>query len=271
MTAAAAGARGSNPGGIGAAFDWRLERHEELASTSDTCIEAARAGAPAGLAVLARRQTAARGSLGRAWTSIPGNLLLSVLLRPARPAPEAARFALLAGVALAEALSPLLPVPAALTLKWPNDVLLAGHKLAGILVDSAATPGGAIDWLVIGIGVNLAAAPDLPDRPATALAAHLPQALVPTPEAFAETLLARLADWCETEARHGFAPVRAAWLRRAAPLGAAIGFRPSGAAAPVAGHFAGLDADGALLIADEQGQPRRFASGEVLSPEAVWS
>ena len=138
---------------------WRLEQYQELGSTSDELVRRARAGEPAGLAVLAFRQTAGRGSRGRAWTAPEGNLNLSLLLRPARPVAEAGLFSLISGIAVAEALEGL--GAKGLSLKWPNDILCNGAKLAGILID--ATPDGErLEWLGIGIGINLKAAPAIP-------------------------------------------------------------------------------------------------------------
>lgn len=238
---------------------WRLQVHDVLPSTSDFCRARAADGEPDGLAVLALRQTRARGSRGRDWTSPAGNLSLSVLLRPREQAREAGQWSLLAGVALADALAPVVPDPALLRLKWPNDVLLGGAKLAGILVDSAAAPDGALDWLVIGIGVNLAVAPDVPGR---AVACVADVAAPPSPEAFAAVLLARLADWRGVRAREGFAAVRRAWLGRAAAPGSAVTLRLGERL--IGGDFAGLADDGALLL-NTEGRIRAFATGEVLS------
>jgi BirA family transcriptional regulator, biotin operon repressor / biotin---[acetyl-CoA-carboxylase] ligase len=125
---------------------WRLRVHEVLPSTSDLCRSLAADGEPAGLAVLARRQTRGRGSRGRDWESPPGNLFLSVLLRPAGRARDAAQWSLLAGVALGEAFAAYLPDASMLRLKWPNDVLVGGKKIAGILVDSSADAAGMVGW-----------------------------------------------------------------------------------------------------------------------------
>jgi BirA family biotin operon repressor/biotin-[acetyl-CoA-carboxylase] ligase len=237
---------------------WRLSVHEALASTSDFCRDRALAGEPAGLAVLARRQTAGRGTQGRGWESPAGNLFLSVLLRPRATAREAAQWSLLAAVALTEALAPLLPDPRALTLKWPNDVLLHGRKLAGILAESALSADRA-EFLVIGFGVNLAVAPDLPDRPTACVAQVGP---APAPEAFAPALLDRLERWADVQAQEGFAPVRAAWLARGPDRGAPIRLRVG--PTTCAGAFAGLGPDGSLLLA-AGGGVRAFVAGEVLA------
>ena len=248
---------------------WRLRSFEALASTSDLLIQLAVAGEPAGLAVLAARQTVGRGSRGRAWTSTPGSLALSVLLRPPGPASRAGQWALLAAVTLAEALAHHEP-GAALSLKWPNDVLLDGRKLGGILIDSTAAsveparmpcaPGGStgdggLDWLVIGFGANLGAAPDLPDRVVAGLGSGA------APAAVAATLLDRVDHWQRVVLLDGFSPVRAAWLARAHPPGTHLRLRAG--AAEVGGEFAGLADDGALLLRTG-GRVHSFSTGEVL-------
>lgn len=237
---------------------WRLRVHEVLPSTSDLCRALAASGEPAGFAALARRQTAGRGSRGRDWESPAGNLYLSVLLRPRERARDAAQWSLLAGVALVETLAVYLPDPSALRLKWPNDVLLRGRKLAGILVDSSADADGMVEWLVIGLGANLAQAPEVPGRAVACLADI---AAPPAPEEVAERLLARLAHWQAVRAANGFAPIRAAWLSRAPEPGSPVTLRLG--QTQLAGAFAGLGDDGALLLTTESGT-RTFATGEVL-------
>ena len=169
---------------IATAVSWRLEIHDSLASTSAVCRAAAEAGAPPGLAVIARQQTAGRGTNGRAWASPRGNLYLSVLLRPDMPVRDAPLLGPKAGEALVAALASFSAKP--LTLKHPNDILIDGAKLAGILVESA-TSGDRLDWLVIGIGVNLAVAPALADRETARLGPH-------DPETVAHAILHALSD-----------------------------------------------------------------------------
>jgi BirA family biotin operon repressor/biotin-[acetyl-CoA-carboxylase] ligase len=235
---------------------WRLEIYDSLGSTSDLCRERAARGEPPGLAIMARRQERGRGSHGRAWSSPPGNLYVSVLLRPGGPAAEGGLWSLLAAVALAEAVEPLLPDHAALRLKWPNDLLLNSRKLAGILLDSAAE-AGALGALVIGFGLNLAAAPALADREAAALAEV---AVPPAPERVAAALLDRLGHWCGRQATEGFGPVREAWLARAPEPGTPMKLRQG--SRDVGGTFAGLGPDGALLL-DTGGIRHAFAAGEI--------
>lgn len=238
---------------------WRLAVHESLPSTSDFCHARALAGEPEGLAVLARRQTQGRGTNGRAWHSPVGNLYLSVLLRPDEPARNVAEWSLLAAVTLAEALAGLLPDPGALGLKWPNDVLLDGAKLAGILTESVATPEGTLDCIVVGFGVNVAVAPDLPDRQTACLAAVMAP---PGVEAIAWAVLDRLDDWRRRRVQEGFAPVRAAWLARGPLPGTPVALRVGEATRR--GAFAGLGADGSLLLATGGGV-QAFAAGEIMA------
>jgi BirA family transcriptional regulator, biotin operon repressor / biotin---[acetyl-CoA-carboxylase] ligase len=238
---------------------WRLEIHETLPSTSAALVARAEAGAAAGLALLAHRQTAGHGRQGRGWSSPAGNLHLSLLLRPSGPARELPQWSLLAGVALAEAAREVVPDPAAIRLKWPNDLLRDGAKCAGILADGALAPDGAVAWLVLGFGVNLVAAPPLPDRPTARLGAAL------LPEAFARRLLARLDHWRDALAAQGFAPIRAAWSAFGPAPGEAIAVRAGGGWRH--GRFAGLAPDGGLLL-EEGSMCHTIAAGEVLDQTA---
>ena len=242
---------------------WRLTVHPSLPSTSALCCARAADGEPEGLAVLALQQTEGRGSRGRTWSSPPGSLSLSVILRPDVPAAQAGQWALLAGVAMAEGLGGFLPDASALGLKWPNDVLLNGKKLGGILVESAASQGGRIDWLVIGFGANLAVVPVLPDRPAVAALAEAGAS--PAPEAAAVAILDRLDHWQGARSLTGFGAVRAAWLQFTQPIGSALRLKLRHG--DVQGRFAGLTDDGGLLLQTAEGV-RAYATGEVLLGDA---
>ena len=132
-----------------------------------------------------------------------------------------------------------LDAPLPLLLKWPNDVLLGGGKLAGVLIDSALTPSGKIDWVVIGVGINLAHAPSLPDRPTACLADH---GISVGPRAMAERLMATIDHWRAQE----LPTIRAAWLARAHPIGTHL--RVQHGTEIIEGAFDGLAADGALQI-----------------------
>ncbi|BDG72572.1 biotin--[acetyl-CoA-carboxylase] ligase [Roseomonas fluvialis] len=234
---------------------FRLRVHAALPSTSDLVAQLAASGEPDGLAVLAHRQTAGRGTQGRAWESRAGNLHLSVLLRPAEPLRHAPQWGLLAAVALGDAVAATIPDPRAITLKWPNDLMLNGAKAAGILAEASPDDQGGIAWLCLGIGVNLDHAPQVEGRVTACLADT--GIVAPRPEAFAETLLAALDGRRTQRITEGFAPIRAAWLERGPALDTHLALSSG-----IAGRFAGLAEDGRLLLATG-GRVHALASGEL--------
>jgi BirA family biotin operon repressor/biotin-[acetyl-CoA-carboxylase] ligase len=236
---------------------WRLEIFSELPSTSDFCIARAKEGEAEGLAVFAARQSAGRGSRGRNWLSPPGNVALSVLLRPDMAPAQSSIFPLLAGIAVAEAVAAALPNGPAPMLKWPNDVLLNGEKCAGLLID--ATPDkNRIDWLVVGIGINAGYAPELSDRVVTCLAAHGATA---TALEVAESVLARLSNWLDIFAKNGTSPIIEAWTKNAHPIGTPLQVKTPSQI--IAGNFAGLSPRGELLLSAEN-RIESFSTGEIL-------
>ncbi len=210
-------------------------------------------GEAEGLAVLALEQTAGRGRYGRVWRSAPGSLNLSLLLRPARGLADGIGVSLLMAVELHEAVRATRRSGAGLMVKWPNDVLLDDGKLAGILIEGG---GGASPFLVVGVGVNLGAAPELAERRTSFVDAAA------EPEAFATRLLAQLDGALQAFATEGLEPVRQAWLRVAHPVGTALHVSlPDGTT--LEGGFAGLADDGALLL-DHAGATLTVRAGDVL-------
>ena len=240
-------------------MQFRLECHEVLESTSSLVKQRAEDGAAEGLAIQALRQSAGRGRQGRGWDSPAGNLYISVLLRPAVPIRDAPQWSFVAAVALAETLNGLLPEASKLSLKWPNDLLLQGAKAAGILVETGIAPSHALDWICIGIGVNIMSKPNLPDRPTACLAEYL--AAPPAPEALAQSLLVSLAHWHDVRLQQGFAPIREAWLRHAPAMGAPISLKRDGAL--LEGAFAGLSPEGGLLLAKGR-EVQLILAGEII-------
>ena len=240
-------------------MQFRLECHEVLESTSSLVKQRAEEGAAEGLAIQALRQSAGRGRQGRGWDSPAGNLYLSVLLRPAVPLREAPQWSFVAAVALADTLSALLPEAAELSLKWPNDLLLKGAKAAGILVETGVAPSHALDWICIGMGVNIATKPSLPDRPTACLAEYLPEP--PAPDSLAAALLQNLVLWHETRLRQGFDPIRDAWLCHAPAMGAPVSVRRDGAL--LEGSFAGLSPEGGLKLA-KGSEVQLILAGEII-------
>ncbi len=237
---------------------FRLQIHDSLTSTQSLATELAERGEPAGLAILARRQSAGRGRAGRNWQSEAGNLHISILLRPDAPARDIAGYALLAAVALHDAAAHH-ATGRTLSLKWPNDLMEGEAKLAGILSEAALDDRGGIAHLIFGIGVNLAHAPEVAGRAVTALGP------IP-PEAFAATLLEQLGHWLERRESEGFAPIRAAWIERGPERGSRMTLRQGDN--PVSGRYEGLAEDGGLMLATAEG-PHVFHAGEVMErPDA---
>jgi len=222
----------------------------ETGSTNADMLLLARQGVEEGMWLRAERQTAGRGRQGRGWTSPAGNLSASTLVRLRPNDPPAATLALVAAVALHEAVGVF---GVAAQLKWPNDLLIAGAKLSGILLERSD------DAVVVGIGVNLSHHPDLPDRPTTSLAAD---AALVAPAVFLDVLAETFARWLERWRGEGIAAIRSAWLAAAHPVGTALSVRlPDGSARD--GLFDGLDPDGALILRLASGQRHVIHAADV--------
>jgi len=230
---------------------YRKVAFDELDSTNSEARRLAQSGETGPLWITATRQTAGRGRRGRVWDSAPGNLAATLLLRPEAPAAIIGQLSFAAALAVAEMAVHFAP-SAAITVKWPNDVLAEGGKLAGILLE--AGPG----WLAIGIGVNLAGFPQGTEFPATSLAQQ--GIAAPSSEDALTVLAARFAHWYALWMSEGFETMRAAWLARAGGLGLPIRARLPHETRE--GVFEGIDSAGALLL-NEQGQVRAIAAGEV--------
>jgi BirA family biotin operon repressor/biotin-[acetyl-CoA-carboxylase] ligase len=237
---------------------YRVHYYETIGSTNDEAKRLARAGAPEGTLVWAAEQTAGRGRRGRSWASPPGNLYLSLVLRPGGPPGRAAQLGFVAALALGEALDQVTGTRLALRFKWPNDILANGNKLAGILLESETDRSGAVDFLVIGTGVNLVSGPNAAEYPATSLAAEGLGTLPPEP--LLEAFVRRFDRWASRWRGEGFVPVREAWLTRASGIGQAILVRLE--RTTLAGRFVDLDENGALLLDAADGR-RRVAAGDV--------
>lgn len=228
--------------------------HDELDSTNDEALRLAERGAPGGTVVAALRQTAGKGRQGRHWIGLPGNLNASFLIRPAPAPSEAPKLGFAAALAVADTLAHYLHPSLRPRLKWPNDVLLAGGKVAGILVESTG------NWVVIGIGINLAAAPSDTPYPAESLSTFTSP---PTPAEALAFLQSSLQAWLTRLERDGFEPIAAAWLALGPPPDAELVIHTG--AETISGRFAGLGPDGELLLVTPAGT-RKIASGETVCP-----
>ena len=267
---------------------YRLLALDSVASTMDEARRLAEEGAEEGTLVWAREQRGGRGRLGRNWYSPRGNLYFTLILRPGRisvlPIVEdhvrlvdepsrrqpvdtdtALQFLLqaLAAVALGEAIGTVSP-PVEVTYKWPNDVLLQGSKVAGILLESRAASEERLAYLLLGCGVNVAHFPQDPELKATSMHFEgVPKSV--TPEellgAFSRHVLSRVSRRVED----GFEAIRRAWLRHAAGLGEEILVRLPHEV--LKGRFRDLDQEGYLLLEMADGEERRISSGEVFLTE----
>lgn len=201
----------------------------------------------------AETQTAGRGRQGRDWISPPGNLYASTIVRLRPGDPAAPTLALVAAVALDEIVCAYAD-PAHLALKWPNDLMLDGMKLSGILLERTG------DAVVIGIGVNLAHHPELPDRTVTSLAGSGHGA--PDPADFLIGLADAFGRWLALWRQDGIAAVRARWIERAHPRGTALSVRVPDSD-PLDGLFDGLDESGALRLKLADGTTHIVHAGDV--------
>jgi BirA family biotin operon repressor/biotin-[acetyl-CoA-carboxylase] ligase len=233
-------------------------------STNAEALRRARGGARGPLWVVASTQTAGRGRRGRAWVSPPANLYASLLLVDPAPAAVAPQLAFVAGLAVHDACAALAPGLAdALRLKWPNDLLCRGAKIAGILIEGEGGGGSAVAATpavaVIGIGVNCSHHPDRVEHTATDFAAQgAPLAAPALLDVLRRTMAARLDEWDRGAA---FAATRAAWLACAAGLGQAMRARLPDR--EVTGVFEALDEAGRLVLRLADGRREVVTAGEV--------
>jgi BirA family biotin operon repressor/biotin-[acetyl-CoA-carboxylase] ligase len=237
----------------------RLLAHDEIDSTNAEALRMMRQGERGPIWVTAQRQSAGRGRRGRSWASLPGNLHASLLLSDPGPAENWPQLSLVAALAAHDAVVEVAPaIKPMLGLKWPNDLLLAGAKFGGILIEGEGSEGnGAV---VIGFGINCTAHPSATDHPATDLAAA--RASVSAAALFAPLsakTLGRLAQWNNGE---GFATIRADWLARAAGVGEPARVRL--ADREVGGRFESIDETGSLVLILEDGSREIISAGDVV-------
>ncbi|MEQ9488332.1 MAG: biotin--[acetyl-CoA-carboxylase] ligase [Alphaproteobacteria bacterium] len=234
-----------------------LHRFDAVGSTMDVARDmiGSKSGIGArGAVVWAAEQTGGRGRHGRQWSSPPGNLYATVILYHDRPTTDAPQLAMVAGVALAEAVADDLPA-GAVSLKWPNDLLLNDAKTAGILLEGN---GKTASPVLIGSGVNIASAPDNTPYQATTLR-EAGSAI--DPASLLERYIAALAQWTDRWNRQGFDPVRARWLSVSAGLGKPVTIRlPDG---EKRGIFADMDETGTLILKTEDGNTEKISAGDV--------
>lgn len=244
-------------GGTSLPDGYILQRFDDIDGTN---AEALRAGAPNRHVYIANRQSAGRGRQGREWISPEGNLFATLCVVPPGTR-NPAQLAFVAGLAVLDALSEIAP-DTEFTLKWPNDILASGRKLAGILIEAGE------EGYAVGIGVNLIASP--PDSsvqfPATNLNRVSEISDVPVPEVLLAAICRHFSVWFDRWATDGFEPLRAVWLASAHGMGDTIA--ASMGSGRIEGRFQGLDEDGSLVLEDTGGELRIVTAGDVFFPGA---
>lgn len=224
----------------------------ETGSTNDDAKRLARAGAPGGTLVVAARQSAGRGRFDRVWESPEGGAYLSCVLRPALPPAALAPLPLVIAVGVADGLASL---GLEAGLKWPNDVLAGGRKLAGILVEMAAE-SDRTEWVVAGCGVNVL---ERPGQQAGSVTGYLPGAPVAV---VAAAVLDGIASAYRRFLAEGFGGLRDGYVRRLTLVGEPVVVRDATGAAVAEGAVTGIGEAGELLVV-ESGRSRRVVAGEV--------
>jgi BirA family biotin operon repressor/biotin-[acetyl-CoA-carboxylase] ligase len=246
-------------------LNWSIATEQSATSTSDLAKRAAANGAPSGYAFLALEQTAGRGRHGRHWDSQKGGMYLSVLLRPSAPVDQWFALSFAASLAVLEVVRSQLATHLSSAempqtgLKWPNDVIVAGGKVSGILLEvegKALIVGSGVNIAPVGRGGSQHIAP-------IALADIWPDGAhdLPQPHDFATAYLDRLAFWYDRFCQSGFGPIRDTWLENALFLGQQVAVQCD--AKVLSGVFHDLGMDGTMLLLDDLGQTRHITTGDV--------
>ena len=234
---------------------YRLIAREAVGSTNDEARDLIAAGAAPGAVIWAESQTAGRGRHGRDWISPPGNLYCSIIMRPKVEQAHLSEISFVAALAVRDAIAPVLPRDVPVELKWPNDVLASGRKVAGILVEAERLPDEARTALIVGVGINIVSAPREASYPATCISAL---ARAPRVSRLLTSLVAALDRRVELWTRNGFAAIRQEWMDHAYGVGGQVT-----SSTGISGTFTGLDDTGAIIIAMTDGEQRRLVSGSV--------
>jgi len=237
-------------------LNWVIEKHKDVQSTQDIVIGMAEMGQPEGHVVQAELQTLGRGRHGRVWESLHGNLFLSLLFRPECKAQDIGQLSLITGLALVQSISKLAGGDGQLSLKWPNDVLLNGEKCAGLLMETELTQSGAVKWAVLGVGVNVAAAP-------RGMGAAINNALSggvsvdALRDEFLKVMAVHYTHWLQ----FGFRELRQNWLSYAHAQGQNMSVKIGPQLEN--GVFHDIDAHGNLRLRDSEHRLKTVSSGEV--------
>lgn len=237
---------------------WSIEKYEEITSTQDIIKGMAGIGVPEGKVVQAQIQTQGRGRFGRTWVSPPGNLYFSFLLNPPCGVQELGQLSLLVAVALARVLRACMKVPDDLMLKWPNDILIAGKKCAGILIETDIGPDQALRWVAVGIGVNVEHAPR--DENASSLRDYSFLKDI-SRDRLLEDFLSEFEALYRMWINEGFSAIKQEWLSYAHKKDTTVKVRVG--LQLEQGLFHSINDDGSLLLRDADHRLKTITAGEV--------
>jgi BirA family biotin operon repressor/biotin-[acetyl-CoA-carboxylase] ligase len=245
--------------------DYHLLSYDVLDSTSAEAKRLAGGGASHGAVIWAKRQTAGRGRMGREWVSAEGNLYTTVLLSPQVPLAKCPQLSFVAALAVAETLEAIVPDASLIACKWPNDVLVGGKKIAGILLESFSTKElvSARQWIAVGVGINVDNFPEHVMFPATCLrdaGVELISAKIVLSRLI-HNFIHRYDEW----AAKGFAPIEKAWKTRAYQLGKTVEVLVG--EDQVSGIFDGIDGQGQMLLRDKKKNITAISAGDVFYKE----
>lgn len=243
-------------------FDPDIKHYEVITSTNDEAKELLTQGkAPQGTVIWADKQTRGRGRMGRRWHSEQGNLYFSIVLKPGRSLVDIAQLSFLASIAVGESISPLIGSNGKVTYKWPNDILVNGQKICGILLETESTPSDQDHpSVIIGVGVNIAHSPEFVLYPATRLKEFMQTP--PTPQELLNSILSTMTLYYDKWYHYGFDPIREMWLEKAHGLEELITVIVHNE--PLVARFDGIDNNGFLLCTDENNRLYKLSSAEVL-------
>lgn len=231
---------------------------DSIDSTNEEAKRIANTGNSGNYVIWAKSQTKGRGRSGNSWYSPKGNIYLSILLRPDFEVSKLSQLPFLVAVALGKTIKKFIPADKGLTYKWPNDILIEGKKAAGILIESSLTNNN-VNWLVIGVGINLCDEPDLKNYLSTSLIKE--GAKIPTIDMFVHELMQSFQFYLLQWTKEGFEDIRKEWLKNSIPKGAVITAKYTGNR--VSGTFEGIDDKGNLQMQLSNNQTIMISSGEV--------
>ena len=237
-----------------------LYYYQEIGSTNDEAYRLGIKGAPEGTALIAESQSAGKGRMQRVWHSPAGaNIYTSIILRPEFETVRAPQISIAAGVAVAETLDPY--CPGKVWLKWPNDVLIGGKKVCGILAQMKMS-GNAIDFVVVGIGINVNLNPEQfpPDIQKIATSLTIEAGCEISRPDLIIRLYENMAKWYRELVQNGFGPVKEKWLGLSSMIGKPVSvmFREEA----VSGTALGLDDDGSLILLTDRDETVRVSAGD---------